>query len=684
MNSLMKTFVWVILAGQLPFSTHGQDSPLPHVFEGEPADYPAMQLRLDAAKAAQRQQLPRTAADWKVHASRLKSRIAEDLALSYQPDLPLDIRETGTVQGDGFTVRNISFQTQPGVLATANLYVPSGNGPFPAVVITHGHWPDGRRAPLFQAVAQTLVRSGYVCLNIDAWGAGERGTLPGQQEYHGANLGASLMNVGHTLIGLQLADNMRGIDLLASLPYVDSTRIGATGASGGGNQTMWLAAMDDRVKAAMPVVSVGTFQSYIMNSNCICELLPTGLTYTEEAGILALVAPRALKIISAVEEKNPSFMPQQMLISYRQVKSLYRMLGAADHIAYHIAAGGHDYSAEMREHLLGWFDLYLKGEGTGAPKETPAVVPIEVSLLATYPEGKRDDAVATTERFCQQEGQRLKAGEADAQLPRLAVLREALRQLLHFRPLTATRVTDYSPKEEWQRMAVETDAGGIIPVLYTRPKEGNRYTLLLHGSGKDSIPPMRIQQLLDEGYGVMVADLWGTGEQGSDEAQRVDGALPPFHTLARSALWLGKPIMATWAAETQLLLQLCIDQLGATDVHIEAYRDAALAASYALALSEVPRVEFRLTDFPSSYLFDSREGIEYYSMAVHVPRILQWGDVPLLLAMSGTKLILDGAKTLSGRPLNRSECLNYQQEIENIAVRIGGPPITVQFTDITQ
>src|SRR5690606_17806496 len=107
------------------------------------------------------------------------------------------------------------------------------------------------------------------------------------------------------------------------------------------------------------------------------------------------------------------------------------------------------------------------------------------------------------------------------------------------------------------------------------------------------------------------------------------------HTLARSALWLGKPMMGIWAAEIQLLLQLCNDRLMAKDIHIEAYRDAALAAAYTLALSEVQPAVFRAVDFPYSYLFDSRVGIEHYSMALHVPRILQWGDVSQLLAMSG-------------------------------------------------
>ncbi len=678
----MKRFIWIILAGQLPFSSHGQGLPLPHVFEGE-ADYPAMQLRLEAAKAAQLQQLPQTASDWQVHAARLKSQIAHDMALSYQRDLPLDIRETGRVHGEGFTIRNIRFQTLPGVLATANLYVPSGEGPFPAVVITHGHWPDGRRGTLFQVVAQTLVRNGYVCLNIDAWGSGERGTLPGQQEYHGANLGASLMNVGHTLMGLQLADNMRAVDLLASLPYVDRTRIGATGASGGGNQTMWLAAMDERIKAAMPVVSVGTFQSYILNSNCICELLPNGLTYTEEAGVLALVAPRALKIVNAVDERNPSFMPQQMLISFQQAKTLYRMHDATDRLAYHIAAGGHDYSVEMREHLLGWFDLHLKGEGNGAPRETPPVTLIEAPLLATYQGDHRDQTVLTTEMYCRAEGERLKTEREDHPSTELSTLRDSLKQVLRFQPLTATRVNEYAPKTGWLRLAIETDASGIIPVLYRHPTQDKRYVLVLHGSGKDSIPDARIHELLEQGYGVVVADLWGTGEQASAEAQRIDGSQPPFHTLARSALWLGKTVMGMWAAETQLLLQLCAERLGATGIRVEAYREAALATSYALALSESSPTEFQAVDFPYSYLFDSRQGIEAYSMAVHVPHILQWGDVSQLLAMSRIQLVLEDAKTLSGRRLSRAERIDYQQEIEHTA-RQANLPTTVRFVDITQ
>ncbi len=144
----------------------------------------------------------------------------------------------------------------------------------------------------------------YVSVLIP-WGAGERTSVHGVTEYHGSNLGASFMNIGESLLGIQVSDNIRGVDLLCSLPYVDARNIGATGASGGGNQTMWLAAADERIKAAVPVVSVGTFESYVMRSNCICELLIDGLTFTEEAGVLALA--RAIMPCNHKLRRKPDF-----------------------------------------------------------------------------------------------------------------------------------------------------------------------------------------------------------------------------------------------------------------------------------------------------------------------------------------------------------------------------------------
>src|SRR5947209_5277390 len=91
--------------------------------------------------------------------------------------------------------------------------------------------------------------------------------------------------------GLPFYDNQRAVDYLVTRSEVDRDRIGITGASGGGNQTMYAGAMDERLKAVVPVCSVGTYQAYLQAACCVCEVLPGALRFTEEGDVLGLVAP---------------------------------------------------------------------------------------------------------------------------------------------------------------------------------------------------------------------------------------------------------------------------------------------------------------------------------------------------------------------------------------------------------
>src|SRR5690554_4341275 len=115
---------------------------------------------------------------------------------------------------------------------------------------------------------------------------------------------------------------------------------------------MWFAALDEQVGAAVPIVSVGTFESAVMGSNCVCELLPDGLKFTETAGVLALYAPRALKMCNHEQDSNPTFYPSEMLRSYHNAKPVFQMLGVEKHIGYEIFNLSHGYWPENREVML--------------------------------------------------------------------------------------------------------------------------------------------------------------------------------------------------------------------------------------------------------------------------------------------------------------------------------------------
>jgi hypothetical protein len=635
---------------------------LPTLFGAGQPDILAAVLKEQAALGSKLQQLPVTLEEWEKHRALLVREILEKAAIHIDHQLPLDYRETGSVQLKGYSIKNCLFQTRPGVYATANLYVPDGKGPFPAVINMHGHWPGGRMGDMVQACGHALALHGYVCLNIDAWGAGERTTVPGIPEYHGANLGASLMNVGETLMGDQVSDNIRGVDLLCSLPYVDASKIGATGASGGGNQTMWLSALDERIKAAMPVVSVGTFESYIMNSNCVCELLPDGLTFTEEAGVLGLIAPRSLKICNALQDASPTFRPDEMLRSYHNAAAVFGLYGKADNLTCQLFNTGHGYWPEMRAAMLGWFDMRLKGMGDGSPvKEDPFQLLPERKLMV-FPSGERDTLVVGTAAYCRKRGRELEERLLGLKTIDTLQKRKELKTLLRLPGESAAikAVHVYSGERGWQRMALETSGHHLIPLLYYGPPGrtkpgvsspvGAPYVLLCSPGGKSSIPTAVLDGYIRRGYGIILADVWGTGENSSASAVKTDGSLPPFHTLARSELWLGKTVMGEWISDLGIVTQYIRTHYRPASLTTDACRETGLAALFLSALGgDADTVILRSS--PVSYVFDERAGIDYFDMAIHIPGLLPWGDVSLVAALSGRSLIFINPVTMSGRPV---------------------------------
>src|SRR5207237_1796958 len=120
------------------------------------------------------------------------------------------------------------------------------------------------------------------------FGAGERHPDSARGGYHGALIGSTLWPAGQTLLGLQVYDNRRAVDYLLTRPEVDGERLGITGASGGGNQSMYAGALDERFMAVVPVCSVGTYQAYLHTACCVCEVLPGAMRLTQEGDELTL------------------------------------------------------------------------------------------------------------------------------------------------------------------------------------------------------------------------------------------------------------------------------------------------------------------------------------------------------------------------------------------------------------
>lgn len=660
------------------YSAETNDS-LPSVIPKYHAFLIESKLRHEALLKFAEHQLPDNAKDWEIYRANIKKNIIKKAGVVIDHKLALNTKETGSIQMKGYIIKNISFQVRPGIHATANLFIPDGKGLFPAVINLHAH--SGRFDDNDQAVGHSLALNGYVVLSIDPWGAGERTTVHGVTEYHGSNLGASFMNIGESLMGIQISDNMRGVDLLSSLPYVDPLNIGATGASGGGNQTMWLAAVDERIKASVPVVSVGTFESYVMRSNCICELLIDGLTFTEEAGVLALA--NAIMPCNHEKDRNPTFFPSEMLRSYNNARPVFKMMGTENRISFKIFDLDHGFLAEDREAMLGWFDMHLKGIGNGEPvKELPYTLLTEEDLLV-FPKGKRDINVLTTVEYCKLRGNELRTIFLNTRSFDTELKKNELRDILRVREKTVLKnVYNYSKSDGWDRLTLETSDNKLIPVLHLAPVNKTLgYNILCNPNGKNSISLSVIDELKKKGSGIVIVDLSGTGEA-SLYSSRKPGRNGVMHDLSRGELWLGETVLGEWVKELEVVTRFLSSDYNAQKISIDGSKEAGLAGLFLSAtIAEVKLDNIILRDAPVSYLFDNRESIDSFGMGIHLPGFLNWGDVSLAAALSGKNITFINPVTMSGQKISDIKLKEYQTEFQKLRNTCGQPGDTQFFQD---
>jgi cephalosporin-C deacetylase-like acetyl esterase len=179
---------------------------------------------------------------WEKRRAELRTLLLRDLGLDPLPDrCALDARVVASKDYGDYRLERIWYQALPEVWASGWLTVPKGAKKAPTILNPHGHWEHGARHPVVQSRLIGLAKKGYVAFAIDS------------------------VHVTHWAIGvcpltMMTWNNMRAIDYLETRPEVDASRIGCTGASGGGQQTMYLMALEDRIRAAVPVVMISYFR----------------------------------------------------------------------------------------------------------------------------------------------------------------------------------------------------------------------------------------------------------------------------------------------------------------------------------------------------------------------------------------------------------------------------------------
>jgi hypothetical protein len=635
--------------------------------------------------------------DWTSRRDLLRRQLREMLGLEPLPErTPLEAVVTGTVDHADFTVDKLHFQSRPQLYVTANLYVPKNlQRPAPAILYVCGHSPSKKdgvsygNKTKYQHHGAWFARNGYVCLVIDTLQLGEiegihHGTYRENMWWWNA--------MGYTSAGVEAWNAMRALDYLETRPEVDANRLGVTGRSGGGAYSWWLAALDDRIKAAVPVAGITSLENHIVDG-CVeghCDCMYLVHTYPwDYAQVAALVAPRPLLLANT--DHDTIFPLDGVMDVYWKVRNLYDLAGKPDNLGLQIAAGPHEDTQVLQLHAFQWFNQHLQGDDGPLDARAPSYFePEQLRVFEKLPSDEINTRVH--EVFTQAASPpEIPASQAEWQSQRahwLAQLREK-----SFGGWPKGAKYERSPEV---RKLFDAQSGDVNLSAYEFDSQ-EHVTLRLYLLSPLDVPSSQLETVvlhpLDaDGWSGFVAAMRSDFEEQfaqespmSAPAQKhspspqslvmnnravayfaprgigptawSDGDLEEHTHIRRRFMLLGQTLdgMRVWDTRRAIQALRSVDGFADKSLHLIANREMAGIALYT-ALFEPGIVELALPGLAQSH----REGPDF----LNVLRVL---DVPQVVAMvaenSTVQIVQDGDRSAWKYPLDVAEKLGWEDRI---------------------
>jgi len=333
---------------------------------------------------------PKTKEEWNTRSEYVRRQMLVSLGLWPMPTkTPLSAVIHGKIDLPEYTIEKVYFESVPGFFVTGNLYRPKNvSGKVPGVMFAHGHWQDARLSTetdanlqreiatgeerfergghsRFQSMCVQLARMGCVVWQWDMLSdsdsvqlsrevvhafAKQRPELNTKKDW-GLYSPQAESNL-QSILGLQTLNAVRSLDFLLSLPEVDPNRTAITGASGGGTQSMILAAIDSRIQLSFPAVMVSTS----MQGGCTCENASLLRINTGNIEFAALFAPKPQGMTTAND-----WTKEMSTKGFPELKELYTMLGAPKSVMLQRGEHfPHNYNAVSRSAFYTWLNQHFK------------------------------------------------------------------------------------------------------------------------------------------------------------------------------------------------------------------------------------------------------------------------------------------------------------------------------------
>jgi hypothetical protein len=517
-----------------------------------------------------------TLSGWQDRQKNVRKTLS-DIVGPFPSKTPLNAKTIRIVNKDGFRVEQIVYESQPGFVVTSSLFIPAGinTDKAPAILYCSGHTTEGYRNKVYQHIILNLVKKGFIVFAFDPVGQGER------KEYYNSSSGKSIVKGPtdeHSYPGAQVLisgssyakymiwDGIRAVDFLLSRKEVDPDRIGITGRSGGGTQSAYIAAFDDRIKAAAPEGYITSFTRLLQSigpqdaeQNLFNEI-ERGI---DHADLLEVRAPKPTMIITTTRD---FFSIQGARETAKEVSVVFNAYGKSDNFSMVEDDAPHESTKKNREAMYAFFQKYLDNPGSSKDEEIDPLNDDELRVITAT----RDSAAYKAETVFS-----INRKESEIQLEILDASRQELKTILKSGINSARTLSGYQDPSECQEPVftgrIKRDgyviekyfepggSGYVIPYLLMLPDKPNGKGLIyLHPSGKsaEAFPGGEMEWFVRLGFKVLSPDLVGIGEMGPGNFQGdsyIDGI---SYNIWFASMLVGRSIVGIRAADVVRLSHL--------------------------------------------------------------------------------------------------------------------------------
>jgi len=450
---------------------------------------------------------------------------------------PLNAKSFGRIDCGGYLIEKVAFESRPGYVVTANLYIPRRHKPpWPVVLCPMGHWGgnQGKDFHYVQKRGAGLAGHGYLTLVFEPFGQGERRiyfdpalekkTPLGWGTNQHAYLNYQLQLTGHNMANFFIWDGIRALDYLLGREGADSTRVAVTGASGGGSQTRIISAADPRVKAAIPVCANshigGDYHPGRGNPDGeqnVPGMSRYGIEYADQ---LIMSRANGILLMNASGDRGSIVSSVDM---YNDIQGLFSRAGVDRRVDYRLIGSDHSYNRDFRETLYHWLNRLFGKEDEPGVEQPLEVLPTEklnVTAAGTVEELSSETPLTLNRKYVEEIAPaRMKLGSRADISALKKNLKDRMRALLQLEQMPKVveahsfgieRARDFT----LEKVAISPEAGIRLPGVLLSPaaaETDSSVLLYIHERGKANGPAV-IRRLVRSGRRVFALDVRGFRE----------------------------------------------------------------------------------------------------------------------------------------------------------------------------